>query len=488
MKLFDWLLPKAQTLQEPEFSRNTGLLGESGTQINVTPDAAMRISTVYACVRIIAETISSLPIHVYERKGGRKSRVESHPLVDLLGFSGNGEQTAMEQREFVMTSLGLRGNSYCLLTSNMLGETRSIDNLKPQHMRVSRNDDGRLLFTYNEPNNEGVYSASQIWRVAGLGADGVTGLSPIALARETLGLSLAMDRSANRMFSNGSQTSMTLEFEHQLTDEQVENLRSQFSENYAGWKNAHKPLILESGMKAKPIGMSNADAQFLESRKAQIGEIARWYRVPPHMLGDLDRATFSNIEHQSIEFVTHTIRPWLVRLEQSMARDLLTPKERARGLYVQHTVEGLLRGDTKSRYESYGSAINNGWMSRNEVRSLENLNPSDGLDEFIVPLNMGGVTEEANPQDSTRAKIAKLADAENETLKREARDKTPQEFAAWAANYYGRAGQKVGRELGVDASSYLSARVSRMAEAKTPMEAAHTASLHTFSDIEALMI
>jgi hypothetical protein len=233
-------------------------------------------------------------------------------------------------------------------------------------------------------------------------------------------------------------------------------------------------MILESGMTAKSIGMSNADAQFLESRKAQVAEIARWFRVPPHMVGDLERATFSNIEHQSIEFVTQTIRPWLVRLEQSMARDLLSEAERRRGLYIEHTVEGLLRGDIKTRYEAYGSAITNGWMSRNEVRQLENFNRADGLDDFIVPMNM-----------STSGEAENLADTENKALILESK-KTPEKFAAWLPSFLERREQAIGERLGVSASGYAQTRIARMAEATSPIEAVAEAIKHTKSDIEAL--
>jgi hypothetical protein len=285
---------------------------------------------------------------------------------------------------------------------------------------------------------------------------------------------MSMDRSANRIFSNGAQSSTTLEFDHMLTDEQVEHLRNQWADNYAGWRNAGKPLILESGMKAKAIGMTNADAQFLESRKAQVSEIARWYRVPPHMLGDLDRATFSNIEHQSIEFVTHTIRPWLVRLEQSMARDLLSEAERRRGIYISHTVEGLLRGDIKTRYDAYASAITNGWMSRNEVRSLENFNAADGLDEFLTPLNMASAGDAHD-----------LADAENKALVLESR-KPADKFAAWLPGFLERREQAISSRLGVSAEGYAAQRIARMSEAKTPHEAVAEAIKHTRQDIEAL--
>lgn len=469
---------KAQTtLKEPEFFKQAEMLGASGSTVNVDPNTALRIGTVYACVRILAETIASLPIGVYQRVNGRRVEVEQHPLNYLLGVSLNGEQTAMEGREFVMSSLGLRGNAYCALERSNRGGLAAIHNLKPGYSHLYREASGRLMLDYREPDNERLLPDSLLWRVAGLGSDGVTGLSPIALAREALGLSIQMERSANRMFSNGSQTSMTLEFDHQLTEEQVEHLRSQWQDNYAGWRNAGKPLILESGMKAKAIGMSNADAQFLESRKAQVAEIARWYRVPPHMLGDLDRATFSNIEHQSIEFVTHTIRPWLVRLEQSMARDLLFESERRRGLFVSHTVEGLLRGDIKTRYEAYASAITNGWMSRNEVRRLENFNDAEGLDEFMVPLNMGSAGE------ADGEKVEGLAAAENKALKMNAGSRDMAEFVSWAADYLQRREKVLSEALGGSFRGYALRRAERMGTATTPLQAAHIASQTTADDI-----
>jgi HK97 family phage portal protein len=441
--------------------------------------SALRIGTVYACVRIIAETIASLPVHVYERQNGSRVMVESHPLNYLLSVTSNGEQTAMETREFVMTSLGLRGNAYCHVARSNRGGVAAITPLKPGYMLVSRDGAQRLIFQYDEPNNEGSWTESSIWRVAGLGSDGVTGLSPIALARETLGLSLSMERSANRIFANGAQSNTTLEFDHKLSEEQIDHLRGQWAENYAGWRNAGKPLILESGMKAKAIGMSNADAQFLESRKAQVAEIARWFRVPPHMVGDLDRATFSNIEHQSIEFVTQTIRPWLVRLEQTMARDLLGESERRRGIYVQHTVEGLLRGDIKTRYEAYSSAITNGWMSRNEVRRLENFNREDGLDDFMVPLNMGSAGESEPEGDPTE----ELAEAENRALRLSAGNLDMGDFVSWAAKYLQRREKVLSERLGRSFSGYAVKRADRMNTATTPLEAAHIASQTTIEDI-----
>jgi HK97 family phage portal protein len=477
VKLFDWFRPKNYTLADPEFATTFSTGMTTGTGVVVTPDNALRISAVYGCVRILSETVASLPLKIY-RETSKGRELASHPLNDLLGVSGNGEQTAMEQREFQMSSLGLRGNSYSLVSRSFTGRVGQISGLKPAYVNMTRDASGKLVCDYQEPGNNGVYSADRIWRVAALGCDGVTGLSPIALARENLGLAIATEQSASRVFSNGGQSAIALEFDHPLGDAQLTNLRSQWADNYAGYANHHKPMILESGMKAKSIGMSLADAQFLESRKFQIAEIARWYRVPLHMLNELDKATFSNIEHQSIDFVVHTIRPWLVRIEQTISRDLLTPDERREGLFASHTVEGLLRGDTAARYAAYAVAITNGWMNRNEVRKLENFNPVPGLDDYLVPLNMVG------SQEST---TKKLSDAENKTLLKESASRDSASFAKWATDYYSRQSQKISDTFGVDASSYALTRIQRISAATDPIEAAFAAIKYTQGDIEALL-
>lgn len=477
MSVLDWFRrtekPQNYTLKDPEvFGVPDSMVTGSG--VTVTPDTALRISAVYGCVRILSETVASLPLHVYRRlpNGGRES--VRHPLNNLLGVSGNGEQTAFEQREYQMSSLGLRGNAYSVLELDRRGLVSSIESLKPFYCHLGRSASGSLIVDYQEPGNSRVYRADQLWRVAALGSDGVQGLSPVALARENMALAITTEQSAARMFSNGNQTANVLEYEHQLTDEQIEKLRSQFTDQYSGYKNAHKPLILESGMSARSIGMSASDAQFLESRKFQIAEIARWYRVPLHMLAELDKATFSNIEHQSIEFVVHTIRPWLVRLEQSASRDLLTDAEKQRGLFLSHNVEGLLRGDTKARYEAYASGIVNGWMSRNEVRALENLNPVEGLDNYLVPLNMADASET----------VESLAVAENRILRKEAVKQSAEEFAQWLPGYYARQERRISDCFGVDAKGYGKARMLRLTEGDDIHQMIADSAKHTAGDIE----
>lgn len=476
MSLFDRFKPKAAAQLNDSNMVQMFQSSSLGSDVSVTPDTALTIGTVYACVRVLAETVSSLPIRVYRSTPEGRVAVPEHPLNVLLGVTPNTEQTAMELREFQMSNLGLRGNAFTLMRRSNRGGLGALYPLKSRHMTVDRDSSGKLVFDYTEPNNSGVYSADQIWRIAALGSDGVTGLSPVGLAKESMGLALSTERSAGRVFSNGNQTSTVLEFDKVLTPDQIENLRNQFKDNYAGWKNAHKPLILESGMKAQAIGMNSDEAQFLESRKFQIAEIARWYRVPLHMLNELDKATFSNIEHQSIEFVMHTIRPWLVRIEQTISRDLLTPAERSAGLYVAHSVEGLLRGDTASRYEAYGKGIQDGWLNRNEIRRLENLNPVDGLDEYLVPLNMG-----------TAASIDDLAGAENKVLLKEARSRSLESFVDWLPKFYQRTESNITCRLGCSAEGYAAARIERMSAHSDPIEAVLEAAIHTRKDIEALL-
>ena len=474
MSLLDWFKPKAYTLKDPEFADQASTLF-TGSGVAVNPDNALQISAVYGCVRILSETVASLPLRIYRRTPEGREAVD-HPLNDILGVSCNGEQTAMEMREFQMSALCLRGNSYAAVRRSNRGGVGAVNPLKPAFSHLVRDGAGRLMIDYQEPGNNATYASGQIWRVAGMGSDGVTGLSPIQLAKENMGLAITAEQSAARVFSNGGQSATTLEFEHQLTEDQIKRLRDQWADNYSGYKNHHKPMILESGMTAKSIGMSLRDTQFIESRKFQIAEIARWYRVPLHMLGELERATFSNIEHQGIEFVVHTVRPWLVRIEQSISRDLLSPSERASGLYASHIVEGLLRGDTKSRYEAYSSAIINGWLNRNEVRKLENLNPAEGLDEYLVPLNMAASGEV----------VEDLASAENRVLAKEAGKRDKDSFAEWLPGFYTRQSKRISDSLGVDAGEYGATRINRMNEFETPQEAVQAATEHTANDIEAL--
>lgn len=470
------------TLKEPEWWRQSLFNDNSMAGVTVTQDNAMTISAVYACVRILSETIAGLPLKIYEQVDGQQ-RVADHPLNFIFGGSANGEQTSFELREFQMVNLALRGNSYSHVIRRG-GRVAAIEPLNAKFMNVDRDAMGRLVFDYQETGVSRVFSGADIWRVAGLGSNGVTGLSPISLAREGLGIAMATEGHAAKLFSNGAQIPGVLEFPTALKEDQINRLREQFANNNQGYKNAHKPLILESGMKYSSVGMSADDAQFLESRKYQMVDIARWFRVPPHKLGEMDRATFSNIEHQSIEFVVDTIVPWLVRLEQTISRDLLTANERGR-LFAKHSVEGLLRGDTKTRYEAYGKAIQDGWMNRNEARNLENLNRVDGLDEFVLPMNISTISEREKELNNSVSNL--MATKEIKALEREIDRLTPDEFAAWVPEFYHRHRQALIENLHAPAdkiNDYINARISNLI--KNPVETVPSVLANAAKETEAL--
>jgi len=423
---------KNLTLKDGDnFNRSFNYSSKTQSGAMVSDASALTQSAVYACVRVLSETVASLPLRVYEVDGETRKGVD-HPLNRLLGVTPNGEQTAFELREFQMTCLGLRGNAYAQKLYSNRGVIGEINPLNSAYMNVDRDSAGRLVFDYQETNNNKVYSVDEIWRIAALGSNGVTGLSPIQQARESIGTAMAVEGHGASVFKNGVNPSIVLSSDGVLSDVAFDRLREQLETNSAGFGNAGKPFLAEGGMKPYTVSMTNQDAQFIESRKFQAEDIARWYRVPPHMIGLLDRATFSNIEQQSIDFVVNTIRPWLVRIEATMMRDLLSPQEQGR-YFLSHTVEGLLRGDTKTRYEAYGSGIDKGWLTRNEARLLENRQPIYGLDEPVLPVNVQTVSEREQNLQNSLAEV--LGDQESNALRQE-RNKGGDDFGDRMVSFY----------------------------------------------------
>jgi HK97 family phage portal protein len=362
----------------------------TSTGIRVNENTAMNSTAVYACVRILAESIASLPLPVYKRnKGGEKERDPTHPLYTVLHDQANTEMTAFTLKELLMSHLCTWGNAYAEIEWDGAGRIKGLWPLPPDKTWPERNPSTKLI-EYKTILSDGsgvTLSYDRVFHIPGLGSDGLVGYSPIRMSREAIGLSLAAEEFGSRFFGNGAQLSGVLEHPGKLGDKAVEHLRESFEEKYTGLSRAHRLMILEEGMKYNRIGIPPEDAQFLETRKFQLNEIARIFRVPPHLIGDLDRATFSNIEHQSIEFVVHTLRPWLVRWEQAIIMKLLTPLERRR-FFAEFVVDGLLRGDVKSRYDAYAVGRQNGWLSANDIRNLENMNPIDGGDAYLVNGNM----------------------------------------------------------------------------------------------------
>lgn len=376
---------KDQISAAPEFD-----FGAAASGKNVTEETAIQISTVYACVRVLAETIASLPLNVYESDGKGGSRIaENHPLEYLLHDAPNEEMTSFIWREQMMTQILLRGNSYSQIVRSGKTAILSIYPLLSSNMTVDRDDSGALTYKYQMADENTItLSPSEVLHIPGMGFDGIMGYSPIALMKTTLGLTLAAEEYGSKVFGNGATPAGVLTHPNRLKD--PEKLRNAWNAAYGGSANAGKIAILEEGMKFERISMPNSEAQFLETRKFQVSEICRIYRVPPHMVGDLEHATFSNIEHQSISFAVHTIRPWLVRIEQSMNKALFSENERGK-YFVKFNMDGLMRGDYKSRMEGYAIARQNGWMSADDIRGLENLNPigaAKGGEEYLVNGNM----------------------------------------------------------------------------------------------------
>ena len=368
--------------------------GSSGAGKSVTARSAIQVSTVYACVRVIAETVASLPLHVFENAETGSVKALSHPLYRVLHDEPNEEMTSFVMREVILSHLLLWGNSYTQIIRNGCNHIVGLYPLLPDRMEVDRNNVGNLIYSYTTTEGRTVQLApEEVLHIPGLGFDGVMGYSPIALEKSAIGLGIAAEEYGSKFFANGATPSGVLT--HPNTVKNPKALRESWNAAYGGSANANRVAILEEGLHFERISMPNNEAQFLETRKFQVSEICRIFRVPPHLVGDLEHATFSNIEHQSISFGVHTIRPWLVRIEQSMNRALFSDKEKGR-FFVRFNMDGLLRGAYKERMEGYAIARQNGWMSANDIRELESLNPlsdADGGNAYLCNGNMIPITQ-----------------------------------------------------------------------------------------------
>ena len=374
------------------------LFGGTTSGKRVTELSAMQMTAVYGCVRILAEAVAGLPLHVYRHRdsGGTEKALE-HPLYRLLHDEPNPEMTSFVFRETLMTHLLLWGNAYAQVIRNGKGEVVGLYPLMPSKMTVDRDRAGRIIYLYNrsegDPHtlgseNQVLLSSADVLHIPGLGFDGLVGYSPIAMSKNAIGLAMATEEYGAKFFANGATPGGVLE--HPGTVKDVSKLRESWNSFYQGSGNAHKTGILEEGMKYHPIGIAPEQAQFLETRKFQINEIARIFRVPPHMVGDLEKSSFSNIEQQSLEFAKYTIGPWVARWEQSIRRALFSQDEKQR-FFARFNLDGLLRGDYQSRMNGYAVGRQNGWMSANDIRELENLDripPEQGGDAYLVNGNM----------------------------------------------------------------------------------------------------
>lgn len=399
MKLFSIF----KSRDKPVTNRTVGsaysfFMGGSSSGKNVNERTAMQMTAVYACVRILSEAIAGLPLHLYRyAEDGSKTKAIDHGLYSLLHDEPNPEMTSFVFRETLMTHLLLWGNAYAQIIRNGKGEVLALYPLMPNKMQVDRDDNGQLYYTYSRTKEEANAKDSEsnvklspydVLHIPGLGFDGLVGYSPIAMAKNAIGMAMACEEFGAKFFANGASPSGVLEHPGILKD--PAKVRDSWNAAYGGSANSHKVAVLEEGMKYSPISISPNEAQFLETRKFQINEIARIFRVPPHMVGDLEKSSFSNIEQQSLEFVKYTLDPWVIRWEQSLARALFSPDEK-HTYFFKFNVEGLLRGDYQSRMTGYATARQNGWMSANDIRELEDLDriPADeGGDLYLVNGNM----------------------------------------------------------------------------------------------------
>lgn len=378
-------------------SNYTYLFGPTTSGKVVNEFTAMQTTAVYSCVRILAEAVASLPLHVYRYKENGKERFYNHHLYHILHSEPNTEMSSFVFRETLMSHLLIWGNAYAQIIRDGAGRVVALYPLLPNKMTVGRDKNGEIYYTYTTNSDENpnfmeygsvVLRKQDVLHIPGLGFDGLVGYSPIAMAKNAVGMTIATEEYGASFFANGANPGGVLEHPGVLKD--PKKVRDSWNEVYRGTANAHKIAVLEEGMKYQQIGIPPEEAQFLETRKFQINEIARLYRIPPHMVGDLEKSSFSNIEQQSLEFVKYTLDPWVIRWEQAMQRSLLLPKEKQE-FFIRLNVDGLLRGDYQSRMNGYSVARQNGWLSSNDIREMEDLNPipdEEGGNLYLINGNM----------------------------------------------------------------------------------------------------
>jgi HK97 family phage portal protein len=399
----------------------------------VTERSAMQMTAVYSCVRILSEAIAGLPLHLYRYTNtGSKEKAIDHPLYTLLHDEPNPEMTSFVFRETLMTHLLLWGNAYAQIIRNGKGEVVALYPLMPNRMTVDRDENGQLYYEYQTSQDEAHtmkgslvrLSPHDVLHIPGLGFDGLVGYSPIAMAKNSIGMAIACEEYGAKFFANGATPGGILEHPGVVKD--PERIRESWNSAFGGSANSNKVAVLEEGLKYTPISISPEQAQFLETRKFQIDEIARIFRIPPHMIGDLEKSSFSNIEQQSLEFVKYTLDPWVSRWEQSMRRALLRPEEKQE-YFFKFNVDGLLRGDYQSRMNGYATARQNGWMSANDIRELENLDriPEEaGGDLYLINGNMtkladagifaaSAATQETEEPDETQEEQTEESESDN---------------------------------------------------------------------------
>jgi len=359
----------------------------------VTPDTAMRCSTVFASVKVIAESVAQLPLHLYRRTGdGGKERAADHPLAELLHDQANDWTSAFEFRLFMQTALCLHGNAFAFI-NRADGKVFELIPIPSTAVEVHV-DPVTMEPSYKVTADDGArrdYDRTDILHLKTLGTSPHVGLSPISQMKEAIGLALAMEEHGARLFSNGARPSGVFKYGKMVGPDLAKRLRESFNAAHAGGANSGRTLVLEDGMDFQALQFTSVDLQFMELRRQQIAEIARGYRIPLHLLQDLERTTHANAESMGQQFLSLTLLPWLKMWEGAIRRSLLTPEER-REYHAEFLTDDLARADLAARFDAYAKAVTNGLLSPNEVRAAENRAPYQGGDQFRLPMN----TEDAS--------------------------------------------------------------------------------------------
>lgn len=387
---------ESRALTSEQLARMLAGSTESATGVYISPESAAKFGAVFACVRVRAESVGQLPLHLYERRDRSKQKAEDHPLYTLLHDAPNETTTAQEFWEWVSASLDLRGNAYVFINRLPNGTVFELLPLDARWVSPKRDVKRDIYYEVRLPSAGGEtpsgevikYTRDQILHIKLMSLDGgLTGASVIEHARETIGLGVALERHGGKFFKNGGSPGGLLKTEQVLSDEGYKRIKETWETAHAGLDNAHRVAILEAGLSWQSVGIPLKDAQFLEGRKFQRSEIAGLFRVPPHLIGDLERATFSNIEQQGLDFVIHGLMPTLTRIEQRLKLQLVKKEERRR-FFMKFNAAGLARGDMAARAAYYTAQLQNGALSPNEIRELEDLNPREGGDIYLTPMNM----------------------------------------------------------------------------------------------------
>lgn len=407
---------KVLTSQELERVLRSG--AESSSGVSVSPESAARFGAVFACVRVRAESIGQLPLHFYEQRGREKQKALNHPLYTLLHDAPNEAMTAQEFWEWVSASLDLRGNAFVFINRLSNGDIFELLPLDADWVQVKRDVKRDVFYEVRIPNTAMVrYTSANILHIKlmSLCNGGLVGASVIEQARDTIGLGMAIERHGAKFFKNGGAPGGVLKTDQVLDDETYADLEKSWAEAHTGLDNAHRIAILEAGLSWQGVGLSLKDAQFIDGRKFQRSEIAGLFRVPPHLIGDLERATFSNIEQQGLDFVIHGLMPTLTRCEQRIKLQLVKKEDRQK-YFAKFNQSGLVRGDMAARGAFYNMMVQNGALSPNEIRDYEDLNPREGGDIYLTPMNMNvngkppEGTPEKTPADNNPLKVDEEGD------------------------------------------------------------------------------